>query len=476
MVSESVAEPPRRLHPITPVFDLIANARQLAVPAGLAVFGGEWWFALPIALLALGRAVRWLRFTYQIDGHVIRTSEGVFIRKKRTIALDRIQQVEVVSKLRHRLLGVVDLHVDTASGATGAELELTVVSTREAERLRRIFEARSTTPAPAPEEPVAAIPAPAVSLSAAELALAGMTGAQTLVILSLAFSLQEIGNVDLARVRTLVPEDAQSDPLTITFGVIAGATAWLGLAAVAQILTHYGFTLRVTDRDFRVTRGLFDRREVGASLGRIQAVRIEQTLIRRILGFVAIRVQTAAVPGQDVSKIVIPYVRSTDVERVVRALLPQVAPSPVLPRSPRSALALAMLRRVPLSILLSLAVAATFWPWGGFALTAVPFSVAAAWLHWSTHGFALSGTTLWARSGGLFRETVVVPTSKAQSLRFAASALQRRCGLATLRIDVAGRGRTPRLHDAASSDLETIVATISDAAATDERKARAARI
>ena len=79
---------------------------------------------------------------------------------------------------------------------------------------------------------------------------------------------------------------------------------------------------------------------------------------------------------------------------------------------------------------------------------------------------------MWARRGGLFRETVIVPAAKAQSLRSSASLLQRRGGVVSLRIDVAGRGATPRVQDAPIADLEAIMASIPAVAAVDERATR----
>ncbi|MDP1793992.1 MAG: PH domain-containing protein [Acidimicrobiales bacterium] len=471
---------PRRLHPISPLFELIGAARQLLLPVGAAAVAGRWWFAAPAVVVLLGRCLTWFRFTYQVDGDVIRINEGLITRTQRTIALDRVQQIDVVEKLLHRLLGVVGLHVDTASGARGAELELEVVSLQEAERLRALI-ARAAPSATvtdeAEPEATAAVPATEVlSLGVKELAIAGMTGAQTIVILGAVLSLQEVLDfVNVDRLLRLVPEGAESSPLAIGSAVLTLAAVWLGLAAAAMVLTHFEYTLTTTGDQFRVTRGLLDRREVGGALARVQAVRVEQTLLRRFLGFAAVRVQTAAVPGQSVSRILIPYVRDNDVERVVNALVPDTAPWPELEPAPQAARTLAIVRRVPAYVVAGAVVAAAFWPWGLIALVAIPGAYGAALLHWHALGYAHARNLMWARRGGLFRETVIVPAAKAQSMRVGHSPLQRRYGLASLRIDVAGRGGTPRLQDAPRITLGRIVKAVPAAAVGDERVTRAAK-
>ena len=52
------------------------------------------------------------------------------------VPFDRIQQVELVRKPLHRLLGVASLRVETAGGGTAAEVDLDVVTLAEAQALR----------------------------------------------------------------------------------------------------------------------------------------------------------------------------------------------------------------------------------------------------------------------------------------------------------------------------------------------------
>ena len=90
-------------------------------------------------------------------------------------------------------------------------------------------------------------------------------------------------------------------------------------------------------------------------------------------------------------------------------------------------------------------------------------------------GHTWAGNTIWARRGGLFRETVIVPAAKAQSVRSRATLLQRRAGLATMHIDVAGRGSTPKVLDALPADIDPIMAVVPDVAIADERATRLVR-
>jgi uncharacterized membrane protein YdbT with pleckstrin-like domain len=51
----------------------------------------------------------------------------------------------------------------------------------------------------------------------------------------------------------------------------------------------------------------------------------------------------------------------------------------------------------------------------------------------------------------------VVPVAKAQSGSVRSSLFQRRAGLATLHVDIAGGGSTPRVHDEAEPRAELLL-------------------
>lgn len=74
----------RRLHPLTPLFDLLVLARQFAVPLVVAVLAnrdrGQLFLLVPALLGTAAGAVKWWRFTYAVDGSNLVISEGVFTK------------------------------------------------------------------------------------------------------------------------------------------------------------------------------------------------------------------------------------------------------------------------------------------------------------------------------------------------------------------------------------------------------------
>jgi putative membrane protein len=467
---------PSRLHPLAPVFDLAGQARQLVAPLIAAAVGG----GLPFVVLVLGgvlafRGVAWLRRTYSFDGTVLRVDEGVLSRNQRMVPCDRIQQVALVQKLRHRAVGLAGLRVETAGSAGGSEVHLDPIGLEEARRLRSALLAAKAaapgtqgvpgpgpvtqvpglqgsdaiTPAPGPVAPPGPAPEILLRLSVGRLALAGVTGAQLAVMLAVGlWGLRILDDLPGRAMERLDPEALlPTTELAAAFSVLVLVALWLGLAAAASIVTDAGYTLTRVGDELHARRGLFETRESVVPLARVQVVRIQQSPLRRALNLAAVRVQSAGGAGED-TRISVPLVTPTELEHLLHRVLPGAAPLPGLQRPPVAALRRAIVRRAVPAALVLLPLAWLQRPLGLAWLLLLPLAVLWGVAAYRGLGHGWRDHHLVARSGALFRETAVVSTGKAQSARLHASWFQRRQGLATVHVDVAG-GAAPSVIDEA---------------------------
>jgi putative membrane protein len=241
------------------------------------------------------------------------------------------------------------------------------------------------------------------------------------------------------------------------------ALVWLGLAAGSSIVTDAGFVLARNGDNLIVRRGLLERREAVIPLARIQVVRIEESLLRRSLGYAAVRIQSAGSAGRSddhASRLAVPLLPAARVNQLLDELLPGAAPVPRLRRPPPAARRRAIRRRAVPALLVAVAAGVALRPWGALALAAVPLAALAGEAAYRNLGHAWRGGFLAARRGALLRATAVVPVAKAQSARVRSSFFQRRAGLATLHVDVAGGGAMPRVTDEAASTAEALLAAV----------------
>jgi putative membrane protein len=375
MRSEGLLEAagPRRLHVLSPVFFAAGHVRRLWPLALLVVARRQFWLlALGALALLAWTTLEWLRRTYSLERGALRLEEGVLARKLRAVPFDRIQQVDLVRKPLHRLLGVATLRVETAGGGSAAEVDLDVVTLTEAQALRAtLLQAKAgavaETAGDQTEGEAEAAPAERVllRLPVREVMLAGITGTRAAAVLVVLGPLSQVADwfPDLSDwlLRRFDPQAvAPTTPPAILAVALLGVAVWLGLAAASSIVTDYGFTLARVGSDLVVRRGLLERREAVLPLARLQVVRVEESLLRRALGLASIRIQSAGRAGgadRTASRLAIPVLQRTQVNRIIGELLAGGAPVPRLLAPPPAARRRAVTRSVVSTAVIAAAVA-----------------------------------------------------------------------------------------------------------------------
>src|SRR5918995_776836 len=169
---------PRRLHVLSPVFFAIGHAWRLWPLALLVAARRQFWLlGLGALVLLAWSTIEWLRRTYELGGGALRLEEGVLARKLRAVPFDRIQQVDLVRKPLHRLLGVATLRVETAGGGSAAEVDLDVVTLAEGQVVRGRTAEREL-----------------LRLGLGEVVLAGITGSRAAAALVVLGPLSQAGD------------------------------------------------------------------------------------------------------------------------------------------------------------------------------------------------------------------------------------------------------------------------------------------
>ena len=496
----------RRLHPLTLGFSAFTIARQMVWPALVGGFGlgdGRIGRMLPIFVAALavpalvGAALKFSLYRWRLTGDELLLRSGVLSRRGRVIPLARVQNVEVRQNVLHRVFGVAELRVETAGSGREAEAVLSVLGLEEAQaaRVHLLAHRRAGVRSVAAEEADVEAPArpavpPLAQLSTGDVLLAGATANEAGVIAAaLAGLLQFADDVPLPFFEAVggeVMARAADDLLVWGIGLVIVflVFGWL-ISIVGAVLRYHGFTLAVDGGEMRKRYGLLTVHEASVPLERVQAIRVEESLPRRLLGLASLSIETAGgTPGQrGGAEAFVPIARRADVGRLVRGIFGDADPdTPLQPVHPRAR------RRLAFHYLLTLLVVwAPFW--GARWLDVQPGGMLAPWvalllpLPWLAAGWAYRGRG-WAlppgyvvaRSGVLTRVTWIVPDRKLQTLHLRGTPFQRRHGLATVVVDTAAGGRQAAIIDlgepAARRILEEMTARVSAAAA--HRPARVA--
>lgn len=480
-----------RTHPLGVAVGTVRIALQLVwVLFALVVFsaGGDLFAGLAISgviLLGLTGAaglswVNWYHFRFGVTGSDLVIVSGVLVKKRRVIPVSRVQGVDIRADLVSRILGLADVVVQTAGGGE-AEARIPSIPLARAEQLRaellhrdRAAEAAMRDEAPGTdgldptmrmsdmrglvggESQGVVVPTFEYVMPLPMLVLAGVTSnalvAAGVAIVAFGFEALEL----MGRSVTDVPVDGLDvAPLTAVAGG-ALALAVLAIATIVVVSRDYGFTARRAGSRLETEAGLLERRMTGLPVARIQAVRVEQSALRRVLGLASVHVDTAGFGGETdeqgvpIAPALLPLVRASEVRPLLHRLLPEAAEFATERPAPRRALRYYVL-------LPTLTAAAVVGTAGALAASAALELIPESWvtiaipgllaalllvvcgataasrvLRWRHAGFGADDRALVITSGALGLRRVRLPRSRIQAVSVRQSFFQRRAGLATL--------------------------------------------
>jgi len=485
---------PRRLHPASIILGL--PARQLlqvilfpviVTLAGTtpSLRGGLQLFLVYAGVGLLMRTISYQRRMFAFDGETLRINSGVFARQQRTIAVNRIQQIELRRSAFSRAVGCSTVRIETAASASEPEVELRVIAHSDAVALRDAVRAATVTDvrANSPRVPVVTIPK-------RHLMLAALTGNRLLALPGVVFAgLQFVGAQLGAFVDDVVawlsnpsgPFTPLSDVLSaFAFPlVVAAAVSASVLSAVLVTFLRDGrFTITRDGDELHVSRGIIATRDSLIAVNRIQLIELKQNWLRRLFGVATVHLQSAG--GDADARVLIPLLRVTHAHQLIDTILTDVT-SVSLHAHPRAAGYRSVLRWLRYSLPLVAALAFSEEIANGFTFltplnayptlrfTAIAVLIAASFVMgvaaYRLRGFAISDTLVIAQTGALNRRVLIAPIRKIQTVGVRANLFQRRLALATLLVRVAGARSTVIIHDANAQTLQTHADALTRAAA-----------
>ncbi len=459
-------------------------------------------------------AVQWACFRFRIAGDRLLIRKGVFKKAALDLPYERVQGINVRRSPVDRLFGLVTVTLDT-SGSVQAEGKLPSINTEVADRLQRSVTAlrpvlggsaahdgdsgaTGAIRSAAEAEARSAIGPDRVllQLGPADMVRIGLASRNFIFVAALVGVLTDL----------LQPGDSLDPVLEVlAAGVDSAASAFTGLGALAQVglaaaliasiaavallltvtaafLRHHNFTLRHDGGRFRSRAGLLTQREVVVGAPKIQQLTVNQGLVLRWLRRYRLYALPAAAASPEAgraSALDVPDVLDVPLlgARLVDDLragvfAPEATAIPVLPGStgfkrvsPHYIRALALRYALVLAAvfgtLLLLAWAGVFGRTStilSWWAASIPAAALAAWQRWRRQGFAYDRDGLASRSGFLGSEVKAFLLRKVQAATVRESPLQRRKGLATLRVQLAcGRITVPYIDRHAACALRDYI-------------------
>jgi putative membrane protein len=455
---------PRRLHASSLLFGLGSAAKRLLIPGIIVLIASrgnraEIWLMLLFVPAAIASIVKYISYRYRFGQDEILIREGIITRNERHIPYARIQNIDLAQNPLHRLLGVAEVRLETASGQK-PEAVMRVLSLRAVERMRsRVFEGRERSA----EEPsgTEGVVEPLVKLPWRELLTLGLLSNRGLALVAAAFG--AIWQFDLFDIephidRLLASELALSDSVALPGIWSTTVLALLALLSILLlfkllslgwvILKYYGFTLTGREEGLRAEYGLLTKISATIPRHRIQLLSIKRSPLQRWLRRAAIQVESAGGRAEDEGSSVdrlwlAPLVREEQVAGLLAKIQPEVDLDALdwLPLAPRARRRL--LRKSLLLVLLITALCCISLKFWGLLLLVpgLPFALVHSALYVKQTAYATRKGAVYYRSGWWVQKLSIVRYDKIQALALRESPFDRRNGMAGLDVDTAGAGR-----------------------------------
>ena len=452
--SGSVVHAAGHLHPGMLFVRLFDGLRQMILPVIVALVAQQVWIAIAsVVLFVLGltwAVVRFVTFRYRLTDDELVTTEGVLHRQERRIPVDRIQDLNFESTVMRRVLGLVLVRVETASGQ-GSEAELDSLSKRDAQRLRDVLHRIRTGGAPVAERPAIRLLHRA---TASDLVLLGLTSNRVGAILLTFVGIYELSD-----------QFGVSDSVGSVFGGLFQQLSELGsgvvaivvfggafvllldgwfLSVIGSLVLYHGFVLGERDGILQRRFGLLTTRAQNLPLRKIQRVLIEAAPLRRLFGAVGVRADSAGSgtredDGGSGRDVLVPLCPRPMGERLAAHVLAGLDLGRLAWQPVSGKIVARTLGKGVLGGALAVWVGLTWLGpigWGGVLIP--PLALAAGIAMWRNHAFALDDEHLVLRWGVLGRYRAFVPFRKVQGVVLTAGPVDRLVGLSRITVYVAG--------------------------------------
>jgi putative membrane protein len=506
---------PTWLHWTSLFFDILSHSRTYLIPAVIGVLSAAKGnstgmifaalFFIPSIILSV---FRYFTLRYSIHNRQLIVVQGLIHRSVRTVPVARIQNIDLVQNVLHRLFHVAEVRIETASGKE-PEAVLRVLSLQQVENLRNeIFQlAGHQTPetesaneptqfTQIPQQPaqpntagsrsslesnhgLPAIGTRAKSNSLAEtlveipiswLIRAGLASDRGMIMvglgLGLMYQFDVFDRVSLGSLRKLIPQNLDRLSMVlagvVAFGILLILLRVLGISW--YLLRFFGFRLQKRGDDLQISCGLLTKVSASVPRTRIQLISVQRNLLLRWMGLTSIRIETAGstAHGEDASKSVsrrwfLPVLADQLQPQILDSLRPNLTYQPDLYQwvklSPK-----AFARRIRIIVLISILLGAIgiyyLPPWGGFVgVAALVLLGLNAYFEIRSTRYARTEEGLVFESGYLTQKTTFTFFHKFQSIRVDQSPFDRRWKMARLTIDTAGAG--PAEHALAIAPLDS---------------------
>ena len=406
------------------------------------VFGG-------ITIISI--ILKWFTHKYQLDDDSFHIYRGLFNKFERTIPFSKVQNVQRKTSLFHRIFGVTSVTFETGMTGVDAAIKFEVISRKEAEEMEAWITSppahdlnddslESTVEETIIQEITRAIhftPTTKDILKASFTSLSFI--ALIPILLSLYFKISEVFKIE---------DQAEGffASLMSTWWVIALIVTVLIVASVSfgilrSFLKYGKYEISSDDQRIYITKGVVDESAFVISKNRVQAIEINQTLMKRLLGLAEIKLISAGSIGDESLKTnsLYPFLPVEKAYQMIGEILPSYEVTQTMDRLPKKAFWIRMVKPSWFWIIVTVALF-YFKPailnidqaWWMVSIVLLVIIAISRLLDYYNTSYVLSGKFIQFKTGGFTTSVFISKRDKIVEVNISRGKFQQLLGLASI--------------------------------------------
>jgi putative membrane protein len=446
-----------------------------------------------IASFALS-ALRWYLYTYRYEDGYLHIKQGLIFKKERSIKKERVQTVNIRTGLLQRLLGVATVRIETAGGGMESEVILKAVEMEETQRIRSYLESKpgisnvadkgSTYPQtknPASEagsendtgydtkndtnndtgyetnndkgydtgyetgynaenqtehEITASYVVPLWNTF-----LAGATSGRFMLLFSFIAAIFSQfypyipENVIDLLIEQLIPKSDTNILLIVVILLSLLLLSWL-TSILVYMVKYASFSILRQNEYLKVSWGLIEQKEFTLKINRIQALSIQEGLLRQPFGLCAINSEVGGGGFQDQEHVTIicPILHKRELATFLERILPEYKMPVSMVSVPKRARKRYLFPTLGIAIIIVLPLQLLPYGWLGSLLLPPAFLLGLS--RYRTAATSIDDKQLTFRFRNIGRYNILMLKNHIQSLKVSSNPFQRRSDLSTINASV----------------------------------------
>lgn len=404
---------------------------------------------------------------YELTETEIKCNRGVLFRKRSVLDYKKIHAINKKQNLFQRIIGVAVLTVDSGATSNSHQAEITIVEKDKTvdtllNELNALKENGTRTAAEVPAEDVLLSDKDSlynftskkkmlytlinIASTAFFTALFGVLAIVVIGICKLMLQLDGLGTWGEYFLFAVL--------ITIGAMLLLSVFSFIG-CMIHSFVGYYKFTITKRGNNIQISYGLLEKHTNTFSYDRIKAVKISQSLVQRMLGFAAIKLEVIGYTvnsGDDNANaqlgVLVPFCKYDEVNEILGKVLPDYIPDEKQTKAVSyfpfvswfllifgivtgitllSTVAILLIFSAPSSVISAVALSIV-----GAGLIVLLIKLISAVLSYKTNGIAMNNGKVTAYNGGFTRNVTVFMAKNLIAVENVTTPLRKKCGIASL--------------------------------------------